>query len=406
MLERKLEEATVSDRQFGVAQGAASHGRILELIRTAGGLSRQQLLSATGMSRATLYERLDALGRAGYVYEAEALAATGGRRSRNIRFDDRGRVILALALGQTRATASVADTDGSVLRSVTLDHDIADPAEDVLAPLVEAGQSLLASREASESLIGVGVGFPAPIEAGTGRLVHATTVPTWRADAAVTLLGGTWDVPLVVENDAMAAALGERSGDDETLVYVKVGTGIGCGIVIDGSILRGARGAAGSIGHIRMAREGPICRCGRHGCLAAFSSGLAISHNFSSNRHLGLDEIRVAAEQGDEEVNQILRSAADILGSALSATITTINPHRLVLGGRIGSLPVFIDGVRERVLTDVVERISDGLAVDAGAPDDRSAVRGLATLVMRKVFAPQTVDDSISNSLQATGQTA
>ncbi|GAB3269069.1 ROK family protein [Sinomonas notoginsengisoli] len=386
------------DEALTGAAGAASHGRILELIRSGDGLSRQQLLGATGMSRATLYERLDALERAGYVYEAESLAATGGRRPRNIRFDDRGRVILALAVGQTRATASVADTTGTSLRSVVLKHDIAAPASDVLGPLIHAGQALLEQGGARERLVGVGVALPAPIDAETGRVVNATTVPLWSADAAVTLLGETWDVPLVFENDTMAAALGERSGDHETLVYVKVGSGIGCGIVVDGSILRGAAGAAGSIGHIRVAPGGPLCKCGRHGCLAAFSSGLAIMQQLKPHRHLTLDQIRYAAEQGDEEVIRILQHAAAVLASELNATVTTINPHRLVLGGRIGTLRAFADAVRERILVDVVDRISEGLAVQTGAPDDRSAVRGLATLVVRKVFDPSAIDSAISAS--------
>ncbi|GEB66631.1 sugar kinase [Sinomonas atrocyanea] len=379
----------------GSAGVAASHGRILELIRSAGGLSRQELLAATGMSRATLYERLDALARTGYIYEAESLGVKVGRRPRNIRFDDRGRIVLTLALGQTRATVSVADTDGSPLRSVVVRHDITAPAQSVLAPLIEVGRSLLLEGDDSEILVGVGVGLPAPVETGTGRVVHATTVPQWDSDAVVTSVGRAWDVPLVVENDAMAGGLGERSNDDETLVYVKVGTGIGCGIVVDGSILRGAHGAAGSIGHIRVAPDGPLCRCGRHGCLAAFSSGLAISERLSGSGRRTLDDIRSAAEGGDAEVCRTLHAAAKMLGSALDATVTTINPHRLVLGGRIGSLPPFVDGVRETVFANVVDRIADGLLIEPGAPDDRSAVRGLTALVMRKVFAPASVDHSV-----------
>lgn len=385
----------MSERVPGSPGAAPSHGHILELIRSAGGLSRQELLSATGMSRATLYERLENLARRGYVYEAESLGVKVGRRPRNIRFDDRGRTALTFALGQTSATVSVADMDGTPLRSAVVRHEIAAPAETVFLPLIEVGRSLLAEGDGSETLVGVGVGLPAPVEAGTGRVVHATTVPQWNPDAVVTSIGRAWDVPLVVENDAMVAALGERSCDAETLVYVKVGTGIGCGIVVDGSILRGAHGAAGSIGHIRVAPDGPLCRCGRHGCLAVFSSGLAISEKLIGGGHRTLDDIREAAERGEPEVCRTLHAAADMLGGALGATVTTINPHRLVLGGRIGSLPAFVDGVRERVFADVVDRIADGLQVEAGAPDDRSAVRGLTTLVMRKAFAPASVDHSI-----------
>ncbi len=369
--------------------GAASHGSLLELIRSTGGLSRQQLLSATGMSRATLYERLETLLRRGLVYEAESLGATGGRRSRKIRFDDRGRVILAFALGQTHATVSVTDTEGRQLRTRSVAHRISDPADTVLPPLLELGARLLA-EQSDELLTGVGVSLPSPVEAATGHVVHSTTIPGWPPDAVVAAMSGRWPVPLVVENDARTAALGERRTDDETVVYIKVATGIGCGIVVDGSILHGAHGAAGDIGHIRMASDGPVCSCGRYGCLATFSSGRSLARRLAPRGYPTLEAISAAA--GEPEVARALEAAATVLGRALATTVTTINPDRLVLGGTIGTLPSFVDRVRVQVLDDVVERIARGLTVEGGAAGDDAALQGLTTLVMRRVFAPAAVD--------------
>lgn len=371
--------------------GATSHGHLLELIRSTGGLSRQQLLAATGMSRATLYERLESLLRRGFIYEAESLEATGGRRSRKIRFDDRGRVVLTIALGQTHATVAVTDTRGNTLRSVTSAQDIGGAPGSVLTPLIETGKTLL-GQGAGEFLVGVGVSLPTTVEAETGYVAHATTIPGWPKDAVARAVSEAWDVPFVVENDARAAALGERVSDSETVVYVKVGTGIGCGIVVEGSILRGARGAAGDIGHIRMAEDGPLCRCGRHGCLAAFSSGRAIAERVGGLGLSGLQDLSDAARAGDPDVAPILTSAARVLGQALSATITTLNPDRLVIGGIIGAVPAFVEQVSSTVLATVVERIAEGLAIEPGDPGDHSASQGLVTLVMRKVFSPGAVD--------------
>ena len=350
------------------------------------------------MSRATLYERLEALLRRGFIYEAESLEATGGRRSRKIRFDNRGRVILALTLGQTHATVAVADTAGTRLRSTTVEHDISRPADQVLQPLIEAGKALLGQGN-GEVLVGVGVSLPTPVEAGTGHVAHATTIPEWRPDAVAAAVSQAWSVPFVVENDARAAALGERRSDAETIVYVKVATGIGCGIVVEGSILRGAHGAAGDIGHIRINDTGPLCRCGRHGCLAAYSSGRAITEQLAGQGLTGLDAIRAAAFAGNPRVTAVLDSAADVLGRALAATVTTINPDRLVLGGKIGAITGLVDRVKTRILADVADRIADGLTVEQGDPDDQSAIQGLATLVMRKVFAPATIDAAVTEFL-------
>jgi predicted NBD/HSP70 family sugar kinase len=376
--------------------GAASHGHLLDLIRSTGGMSRQQLLASTGMSRATLYERLDTLMRRELIYEAESLEATGGRRSRKIRFDDRGRVVLAFALGQTHATVAVTDIAGRELRSRTLQSRIDAPAADVLDPLIRLGAELLAAgaEGAEESLVGVGLSLPAPVEAGTGHVVHPTTIPEWEPDAVVASLSRAWQVPLIVENDARAGALGECTADDETIVYVKVATGVGCGVVVDGSILHGAHGAAGDIGHILVASDGPVCRCGRRGCLATFSSGAAIIDRLGGQGIVAMADVVQAARQGDETVEAVLRSAADVLGGALAATVTTVNPNRLVLGGVIGTIPVFAEQVRTRVLRDVVDRIADGLEVLAGAEGDHAAIDGLTRLVVRKVFAPENIDAS------------
>jgi predicted NBD/HSP70 family sugar kinase len=379
--------------------GATSHGHLLELILKADGLSRQQLLKTTGMSRATLYERLDTLTRRGYIYEAEALTSTGGRPSRRIRFEDRGRVVLTMTLGQTHGTVSITDTTGHQLRSKTFGLEISSPADEVLSPLVEAGRKLF-EQGANETLLGVGVSLPAPVEADTGYVKHQTTIPGWAPESVVQAVKTAWDLPLVIENDARAAALGERTSDTETVVYVKVGTGIGCGIVVGGSILRGAHGSAGDIGHIRMSSGGPLCRCGRHGCLAAYSSGRALQNKLV---HLGLrdiDDISDAAREGRSEVADALESAADVLGRALAATVTTLNPDRLVLGGQIGALPDFVDKVGYRVLTDVVERIAEGLVVEAGHPEDLAACRGLTTLVMRKIFAADAIDQMFSDDME------
>jgi predicted NBD/HSP70 family sugar kinase len=343
------------------------------------------------MSRATLYERLGALMRRGLIYEGEALEATGGRRSRKIRFDDRGRVILAVVVGQTHGAVSVLDTSGRQLRSERRKHVVSDPAETVLGPLLDLGQSLLADGT-EEVLTGVGVSVPSPVLAGTGHVVHATTIPGWPADAVVAAIPDRWQVPFVVENDARAAALGERRNNSETIVYVKAATGIGCGIVVDGTILHGARGAAGDIGHIHMGVGGPVCSCGRQGCLATFSSGRSLIEKLSPHGFSSLEEISAAARAGNPMVIETLRSAADVLGRALAPTVTTINPDRLVIGGIIGSLPVVVEQIRHRVLVDVVERIADGLTIESGEAGARGAARGLTTLVMRKVFAPEAVD--------------
>lgn len=400
MVSRTGEQLTI-ERVPAKLSGATSHGNLLDLIRGTGGMSRQQLLASTGMSRATLYERLETLLRRNLIYEAESMEATGGRRSRKIRFDDRGRLVLAFALGQTHATVAVSDTNGVLLRARTVEHQINAPEDAVFQPLIRIGTELL-DAGTGETLIGIGVSVPAPVEEGTGTVVHPTTIPDWRPEAVTSAMTAAWHVPVVVENDARAAALGECKDDHETTVYVKVATGVGCGIAVNGSILRGAHGAAGDIGHIHVASDGPVCRCGRRGCLATFSSGSSLLDQLRGRGLNSLDDIAAAAAAGQTDVEELLRSGADVLGGALAATVTTINPDRLVIGGKIGTIPLFAEQVRKRVLRDVVERISNGLTVTAGMPGDAAAVDGLTRLVIRKVYSAEAVDSLVTEYIQST----
>jgi predicted NBD/HSP70 family sugar kinase len=369
---------------------ATSHGGLLALVRDHGGLSRQQMLELTGMSRGTLVARLETLARLGYVYEAEALAPTGGRPARRVRFEDRGRVVLAVDLGQTHARVAVTDLDGRELRSRASDVRIAEPG--VLDAALDSGIALLAAGR-GERLAGVGIGVPAAVDPATGTVVHPTTIPGWAPGAVLDAVRARWSVPVVVENDARAGAVGESRGREETLVHVKLSMGIGGGIVVGGEVLRGAGGLAGDIGHVRVGpASGPRCRCGRRGCLAAYASGRALLERFGGS----LGDLVAAARRGDAPVVAAVSEAADVLGTALATTVTTVNPHRLVLGGTLGPLPLVVERVRARIHDTVAERAWP--EVEAGELGPVATVTGLARLVVRAAFAPAAVDAAVAGA--------
>jgi len=353
------------------------------------------------MSRGTLYGRLDVLVRLGLVYEAETLGATGGRPARRIRFEDRGRVVLAVDLGQTHARVAVTDLLGSEQRRADLSLRIADGGAAILGPVLDHAEKLLAAGR-GERLVGVGVGVPASADPGTGRLLSAAAMPGWRADEIAAAVDARFGVPLVVENDARAGAVGESRSDEETLVYVKIATGIGCGVVVGGEPLRGAGGLAGDIGHIRVGpdrnddRDPPRCRCGRTGCLAVFSSGRALLERLGG-QPATLGALVAAADS--PPVAAALAAAADALGAALAPTVGVLNPHRLVLGGPLGAAPGLVDRVRERLRAAVPD---PGLpVVERSALGARATPRGLARLVVRRVFAPAAVDAVVEAALAA-----
>ena len=380
---------------------AASYGALVSFIRSRPGMTRQQLLAATGMSRTTLFERLEALFQYGYVYQ-DGSAPPGtrghgpGRRSELLRWDTRGRVVLVLDLGQTHARLCVTGVDGRILRMRDVTVDIDTDAPSYLAEMFQVSRRLVEAGQA-ETLIGVALGIPGPVDPTTGVLGTSTTMPRWEAYPVLDAIRDHWQVPAVIENDARAFALGESSviGADRTVLAVKYATGIGAGIVDAGHVLEGADGAAGDIGHVRITDDGPVCTCGRRGCLAAWASGHALIRRLADTgvRHLRDIVDRVAA--GDPAVCDAVDDATRRLSRVLATVVAAANPDDLVLGGALGRIPRVVSRIDAAIREDVTERARHHLSVGAAHLGADGAVVGLTRKVVDLVYDPAAIDAAI-----------
>lgn len=387
----------------GQALSAASHGYLLDLFRSRSGWTRQQLLETTGVSRTTLYDRLDVLFQEGLVYSAgsvppgEGTSPARGRRSELLRFDDRGKVVLVIDAGQVHVNVCVADVHGTILRMRSLRLAIdTDPAQYLQTVFATAG--VLLDSETDETLVGVALGIPGPVDSVTGVLGRSTTMPQWQSFPIVETIRQHWPVPVVIENDAHAFALGEASaaGNVESIIAIKYSTGIGAGLVVGGKVLRGSDGAAGDIGHVTISAEGPTCTCGRDGCLAAYASGHALVRELAHTGVQTVHDIATLATAGDPATIDAVSEAARRLSSVLGAIVTAINPDVVVLGGVLGRLPFVVDEVDRQVREHVVDRATQRLRITSARLGDQGATAGLARQLVNVVYAPHTIDAAIA----------
>src|SRR4051794_38737593 len=252
--------------------------RILARLRNDGPLSKVQLADRLAVSRTTIAVEVARLGELGLAQDAGPAASRGGRRSTmvdlaaDIRF-------LGVAVGATGLSVGVTDGRLGMLAVRERACDIHQGPEAVLATALEVAREVLAEAGV-ERPMGAGIAVPGPVDFHRGVPVSPPIMPGWDGYPVRDALSRELGCPVVLDNDVNVLAVGEqhagvaRSVDD--FLYVKIGTGIGCGIVIDGELYRGVDGCAGDIGHIRVEEGGPLCACGNTGCLEAYAGGAAL----------------------------------------------------------------------------------------------------------------------------------
>ena len=374
-------------------------GALLRLIRDGQASTRAELVALTGLARSTVAQRMDALLSQRLVVPAGGSVSTGGRPPQMFAFNRDAGVVLAADLGATHSRLAVTDLGGEVLVEGAQEIAIAEGPETVLAWLEKTFDELLSETGRSHADVrGVGVGVPGPVEFATGTPVAPPIMPGWDGYRVSDRLADHFGAPTLIDNDVNIMALGEhwkawRAYDH--LLFVKVGTGIGCGIITDGRIHRGAQGAAGDIGHIHVPGNEEICRCGNRGCLEAVAGGGAMATRLRSEgiaAENSRDVVRHVRD-GRPEAMQLVRQAGRELGEVLAASVNFFNPGVIVIGGDIAHADEhLLAGVREVVYQRAVPLGTRSLRIVRSALDDRAGVIGAAVMVIEHVLAPDVVD--------------
>lgn len=397
---------TPNGAAWGDSDGA---GAILDLVRTEQATTRAELVDRTGLSRSTVSQRLDQLLAFRLVTNAEG-ASTGGRRPSLFAFNPRSGVVLAAGLGATHARLAVSDLAGALLAERAADVDMARGPEPVLAWVEEQFMELLGEVDTPRDEVrGIGVGIPAPVEAATGKPVLPPLMPAWDGYPIPERLFEDWDVPVLVDNDVNVMALGEQRihyPDVSNLLFLKVGTGIGCGIVADHRVQRGADGSAGDLGHVHTpAAADVLCRCGKFGCLEAIASGGAIARRL---RDQGIDvdtpsDVLDRVRAGDMRAIELVREAGRLIGEGLAGAVNLLNPRVIVIGGQLAHAEQhLLPGIREMVYQRSISLATRQLRMVRSRLDQHAEVTGAAMAVIDHVLSPEKVDEMLS-SARASG---
>ncbi|WEO97559.1 ROK family protein [Streptomyces sp. FXJ1.172] len=388
--------------------GQAGAGELLELVRSGRAVTRGALQQVTGLSRATVGQRLDRLFRAGWLREGAGGpvgSPLGGRPSITLEFDGSHAVVLAADLDTRHARAAVLSLTGEILAEHSGTLVVEDGPEIVLGELGGWFAELLEKAGHPARVCGIGLAVTGPVDSENGRVVQPPMMPGWdgyditgRLSRAYTEHTGAPAVPVLVDNDANLMAYGEQRAahpDCRAFVLVKVSTGIGAGVVVDGSIYRGVDGGAGDIGHIRVGADA-LCRCGSYGCLAAVASGGAVARRLAESGVPAASgsDVRDLLAAGHPQAAALAREAGRRVGDVLATVVTLLNPGVLMIAGDLAGTP-FLTGVRELLYQRALPRSTAHLDVVTSRLGERAALIGAGALVVEHLYAPERVEERL-----------
>ncbi|MGC0272330.1 ROK family protein [Pseudactinotalea sp. Z1739] len=379
-------------------------GELFQLFRDGAARTRGELVRITGQSRSTIAARVDSLLAAGLIAPAGEASSTGGRPPTTFAFQPDVRVLLAVDLGATHARLALTDLAANVLAQTYATQPIADGPESVLAHVVAAGRDLVAGAGRTlTDLVAVGVGLPGPVEHSTGRPINPPIMPGWDDTDVPAILAAGLGTTVLVDNDVNIMALGEHRTwwpGVADMLFVKLGTGIGAGIISEGVLHRGAQGSAGDIGHVAVPSGARVpCRCGNLGCLEAIAGGAAIAETLAREGRAARTSSDVVAlvRSGDRAAARAVHQAGREIGSVLAAAVSLLNPSIVVIGGILAEAgEQLVAGIREVVYRRSLPLATQDLQIVLSKGRENAGVLGASAMAIDHVLSPAEIDALIA----------
>ena len=391
------------------ADGADYLAQIISHVRSARSTTRPEIALSTSLSRTLATKFIDIAFELNLIRNGELAQSTGGRAARLLNFNESAGSILVAELGATGFQVAASDLSGNLIGSSYIEADVSKGPEFVLS-LVEKSFDSIIAKYNIKNLWGIGIGVPGPVEFANGIPVSPPIMPGWDKYPIRNRLSNQYKVPVWVDNDVNLMALGEhalrKNSITNELIFVKIGSGIGAGILTHGQLHRGAQGCAGDIGHIALAGNDVTCRCGNLGCIEAVAGGLAIVRDaelaISSGESTYLAKIKKGKNKlliqdviegslsGDRWcVERIIKAGNDI-GTVLATLVNFHNPSLIVIGGSVSAAgDKLLASIRETVLNRSLPLATRDLQIRISEFPEESGLVGAVEMVMNELFSAQ-----------------
>ncbi|KPL79238.1 hypothetical protein ADN00_04200 [Ornatilinea apprima] len=383
----------------------------IQLIRRFDGSSKEELVDYTGYSRSKVNRVIQSLLDKRIIVETGKSKNTGGRRAVIFSLNGQLGLVAGVYVGATSIDLVLTDLSGRWLARSSEVAFVKDGPYKTLDRISEIiGQMVSSNGYTNEDVIGMGIGVPGPVDFSLGSLISPTIMPGWDKFPVVPYIHQAFPKAyVVVDNDVNMMAVGELikgvGKGVKNLIFAKIGTGIGAGIICEGKIYRGTYGCAGDIAHICVDKNGPICVCGNTGCLEALAGGPAIANQgvkaIQEGRQTVLSEyykrnngsltsidIGNAAREGDAVAIEIIRNSGRIIGEVIAGLVNFFNPGMIIIGGGVSKLGnLFLSSIRQSILKRSLPLATRDLSILFSDLGDDAGVIGAVSMAMDMMFA-------------------
>jgi glucokinase-like ROK family protein len=394
---------------------------LVDLIRKYGEFSKSDLVSFTDFSRTKISTCIETLLDKHIIVVNDVTEYTGGRRSKKYSLNGDFGLVAGVDIGATSIDIGIADFSGKLVARYTEPASVKDGPIRILGRICTLLEILIKENGSElHHLHGIGLGVPGPVDFSVGLLMTPPIMPGWDHYPIIPTIQQWFpSANIVVDNDVNVMAIGEMhqgagKGVDN-LIFIKIGTGIGAGIICEGKIYRGSNGCAGDVGHISVDHNGPLCHCGNRGCLEAIAAGPAIASRsleaalagkspallqyYESNGHiLRAEDVGKASKEGDVLAIEIVRESGKHIGSVLASLVNFFNPGMIVIGGGVSNIgDLLLSSIRQAVLRRSLPLATRDLQIVFSETGPDAGVIGAINLAMDNIFVI-----SSSRSEQAT----
>ncbi|CCU80866.1 ROK-family transcriptional regulator [Halanaerobium saccharolyticum subsp. saccharolyticum DSM 6643] len=410
----------IDSKKFFGWSGPAAGAAIFRIIKNIGPLSRTDIVKKTGLSKSTVSVHTKKLLEMGLIKEAEAENKSVGSVGRNrqlLKFAKNNGVIVAIDLGATSLNVGLCNLDAEIIDMKSKKTLVNNGPKIIMEEIDIFIEKLLESNEiADKKIFGIGMGVPGPVEFSKGTPVSPPIMPGWHLFPLKKVLQQKYSCPAFIDNDVNVMAVGEKHAglaqNISNFIFIKIGTGIGAGIICEDELYRGSKGCAGDIGHIAVEGEQEFCPCGNRGCLEVVAAGPAIAKKakiaaqnkeseillsfLNIKGELTAEDVGEAVKRNDKASIDIIKNSGQKIGQVVSRLVNFYNPSLIIIGGGVANLGNYlISSIKEEVLRHSTSLAVQDLEIELSQKNEEVAVIGAAAMAVNEIYSHDNVTEMV-----------